>query len=281
MYCMTNAGGGGGGSSAWAYIGVTYPAGSVCTATNGSTTLNAQGTSGLYVFNIPQPSSTPETWTVSCTDGTRNKSATVSISQQYQFEVVALVYGRLPVGYQEVEYLQSSGTQYFDLGEFDNLVNTEITLDYTLLEFANSLAVLGVYSSSGSVYLGRPSSNSPSTSKMSYWYNTQQNGNAVINERANVIVNNDNSEIVENEVVIGSATMSTNTTRHLYLFGISASAHVSARVYALSMRNKTTNSSIMNYVPCYRTSDNQAGFYDLTNSVFVTGTGTFIVGADV
>lgn len=283
MVGRTNVGGGNGGIvvAAWAYIGVTYPVGSVCTATNGTLTFTAEDTSGSYVFQIPQPSSTPETWTVSCTDGTRNKSATVSISYQYQVEVVTLVYGRLPAGYQEVEYLQSSGTQYFDLGEFDNLVNTEITLDYTLLEFANTLAVLGVYSSSGSVYLGRPSSNSPSTSKMSYWYNTQQNGNAVINERANVIVNNDNSEIVENEVVIGSATMSTNTTRHLYLFGISASSHVSARVYALSMRNKTTDSSILNYVPCYRTSDNQAGFYDLTGNTFVTGTGTFAVGADV
>lgn len=283
MVGRTNVGGGNGGIvvSAWAYIGVTYPAGSVCTATNGTLTLTADGTSGMYVFSIPEPSITPETWTVSCTDGTRNKSATVSISYQYQVEVVALVYGRLPAGYQEVEYLQSSGTQYFDLGEFNDLLNTEITLDYTLLEFANSLAVLGVYNSSGSVYLGRPSSNSPSTSKMSYWYNTQQNGNAVINERANVIVNNDNSEIVENDIVIGNATMSSNTTRRLYLFGISASSRVSARVYALSMRNKTTNSSIMNYVPCYRTSNNQAGFYDLTNSTFVTGTGTFIVGADV
>lgn len=281
MYCMTNAGGGGSGSSAWAYIGVTYPAGSVCTATNGSTTLNAQGTSGLYVFLIPQPSSTPETWTVSCTDGTRNKSATVSISQQYQFEVVALVYGRLPVGYQEVEYLQSSGTQYFNLGLYNNLANTEITLDFMLLAYAQAKAVLGADNTSGNiVYIGRPDGNS-SPYNMSYWYSTKRSGTATLNERVEAVVNDDNGNILENNTIVGTATISSSLNTRLYLFGVASNSLVNARVYALSMRNKTTNSSILNYVPCYRTSDNQAGFYDLTNSVFVTGTGTFIVGADV
>ena len=281
MYCMTNAGGGGSGSSAWAYIGVTYPSGSVCTATNGNTTLNAQGTSGLYVFHIPQPSSTPETWTVSCTDGTRNKSATVSISQQYQFEVVALVYGRLPVGYQEVEYLQSSGTQYFDLGMYNNLANTEITLDFMLLAYAQANAVLGANNTSANiVYIGRPDGNS-SPYNMSYWYSTKRTGTATLNERVEAVVNDDNGNILENNTIVGTATISSSLNTRLYLFGVASNSLVNARVYALSMRNKTTNSSILNYVPCYRTSDNQAGFYDLTNSVFVTGTGTFIVGADV
>ena len=281
MYCMTNAGGGGGGSSAWAYIGVTYPSGSTCTATNGSTTLNAQGTSGAYVFHIPQPSSTPETWTVSCTDGTKNRSTTVSITYQYQVETVALTYSRLPAGYQEVEYLQSSGTQYFDLGMYNNLANTEITLDFMLLAYAQANAVLGANSTStNTVYIGRPDGNS-SPYNMSYWYSTKRLGTATLNERVETVVNDDNGNILENNTVVGTATISTSLNTRLYLFGVASNSLVNARVYALSMRNKTTDSSIMNYVPCYRTSDNQAGFYDLTNSAFVTGTGTFIVGADV
>ena len=94
-------------------------------------------------------------------------------------------------------------------------------------------------------------------------------------------MNDDNGNILENNTVVGTATISTSLNTRLYLFGVASNSLVNARVYALSMRNKTTDSSIMNYVPCYRTSDNQAGFYDLTNSAFVTGTGTFIVGADV
>lgn len=280
MIGKTNVGGGGSGS-AWAYIGVTYPAGSTCSATNGSTTLSAQGTSGLYVFQIPEPATTPETWTVSCTNGTKTKSATVSIGTQYQFETVTLRYSRLPEGYQEVEYLESSGTQYFDLGMYNNLANTEITLDFMLLAYAQAKAVLGADNSSGNiVYIGRPDGNS-SPYNMSYWYSTKRSGTATLNERVEAVVNDDNGNILENNTIVGTSSISSSFNTRLYLFGVASNSLVNARVYALSMRNKTTDSSIMNYVPCYRTSDNAAGFYDLTNNTFVTGTGTFIVGADV
>lgn len=279
MIGKTNVGGGGSGS-AWAYIAVTYPSGSTCSATNGSTTLSAQGTSGIYVFQIPEPATTPETWTVSCTNGTKTKSATVSIGTQYQFETVTLRYSRLPEGYQEVEYLESDGQSYFNLGLFNDLVHTEITLDYMMLQYANAKSVCGNNISSGNtVYLGRPTGSSPY--KMAYFYETQRVGNATLNERAIVVANDDNGNIVENGTIIGSATISTNMNTRLYLFGDGTYSYVKARTYAFSMRNKTTDSSIMNYVPCYRTSDNQSGFYDLTNNTFVTGTGTFIVGADV
>lgn len=281
MIGKTNVGGGGGSGSAWAYIGVTYPSGSTCSATNGSTTLSAQGTSGLFAFQIPEPTSTPETWTVSCTNGTKTKSATVSIDTQYQFETITLRYSRLPEGYQEVEYLESSGTQYFDLGMFNNLANTEITLDCMLLAFSQASAVLGTNNTSANVvYLARPEGTS-SPHNLSYWYSTKRSGTATLNERVEAVVNDDNGNILENNTIIGTSSISSSLNTRLYLFGVASNSLVNARVYALSMRNKTTDSSIMNYVPCYRTSDNAAGFYDLTSNAFVTGTGTFILGPDV
>ena len=71
-----------GGGEVYAAISVTYPAGSVCTATNGTITLTAADTSGQVVFWIPEPSSTPETWTVSCTDGTLTYSDTAVITKE-------------------------------------------------------------------------------------------------------------------------------------------------------------------------------------------------------
>lgn len=75
-------GGGNEGGKVYAAISVTYPAGSVCTATNGTTTLTAADTSGQVVFWIPEPSSTPETWTVSCTDGESTNSDTAVITKE-------------------------------------------------------------------------------------------------------------------------------------------------------------------------------------------------------
>lgn len=42
-------------------------------------------------------------------------------------------------------------------------------------------------------------------------------------------------------------------------------------------------SLILNFIPCYRKSDNEPGMYDTVNNVFYTnaGTGTFIIGNDV
>ena len=47
----------------YAIIGVTYPAGSVCTCADGTRTLTARDTSGKAVFVIPSAG----TWTVTAT----------------------------------------------------------------------------------------------------------------------------------------------------------------------------------------------------------------------
>ena len=71
-------------------IAVTYPAGSICTCTNGTRTLKARDTSGYALFNV-----TVGEWTVSCTDGSRTASKAVSITTDGQSESVTLSYSLL------------------------------------------------------------------------------------------------------------------------------------------------------------------------------------------
>lgn len=78
----------GGGTALFAAIGVTYPAGSTVTCTNGTTTLKAKTTSGQWVFAIPKAGA----WTVSATDGTSTASQSVTISNEGQFATIALNY---------------------------------------------------------------------------------------------------------------------------------------------------------------------------------------------
>jgi len=75
-------------SSAFAVIAATYPAGSTCTCTNGTKTLKAKDTGGSFLFLIPEAG----VWTVSCTDGVREKRESVQIGVQYQAENVTLTY---------------------------------------------------------------------------------------------------------------------------------------------------------------------------------------------
>lgn len=71
-----------------ATIAVTWPVGSTCTCTNGSTVLTAPDTSGSYTFTVTNTG----TWTVSCTNGTENASTTVSITADGQSANVKLAY---------------------------------------------------------------------------------------------------------------------------------------------------------------------------------------------
>lgn len=78
----------GGTSKAFAVIGVTYPAGSTCTCTDGTKTLKLKDTSGQGLFLIPYA----ETWTVTCTDGTNTKSQSFEITTEGQSESIYLDY---------------------------------------------------------------------------------------------------------------------------------------------------------------------------------------------
>lgn len=77
-----------GGGTPYAVIGVTYPAGAVCTCTNGSLTLTAKDTGGRALFAIPEAG----TWTVKAVKGSQTKSQTVSITAEGQVENVTLNY---------------------------------------------------------------------------------------------------------------------------------------------------------------------------------------------
>lgn len=79
---------GGGSVKLFAVIGVTYPAGSVCTCTKGTKTYKAKDTSGRALFAVPEVGD----WTVSCTDGTDTASKTVTITAEGQAKIVELEY---------------------------------------------------------------------------------------------------------------------------------------------------------------------------------------------
>lgn len=67
-----------------ATINVTYPAGSVCTATDGVTTLTAPDTSGTWACVVPNAG----TWTVTVTDGSKTDSKSVIIDTDGQIKDV-------------------------------------------------------------------------------------------------------------------------------------------------------------------------------------------------
>lgn len=96
-----------------ATINVTYPAGSTCTCSDGTTTLTAPNTSGSWTCIVYNAG----TWTVSSTDGDKSKSTNVVITTDGQTESVTLQY---------ITYLFKDGETYNSLtGGWDGYVNAE------------------------------------------------------------------------------------------------------------------------------------------------------------
>lgn len=71
-----------------ATISITYPAGSTCTCSDGTTTFTAPDTTGVWECIVPNAG----TWTISCTDGTDSTEETVEITTDGQSESVELNY---------------------------------------------------------------------------------------------------------------------------------------------------------------------------------------------
>lgn len=71
-----------------ATINITYPTGSTCTCSDGTTTLSAPDTSGTWTCTVPNAG----TWTVTSTSGTETDSKAVTITTDGQSTSVELSY---------------------------------------------------------------------------------------------------------------------------------------------------------------------------------------------
>lgn len=85
--------GGSGIGKAFAVIHASYPAGSVCTCSNGEKTLKAKDTSGEWNFIVPSGGD----WIITAVDGAKEDSKTVSVDEKksysvtlaYMFEIIS------------------------------------------------------------------------------------------------------------------------------------------------------------------------------------------------
>ena len=180
----------------------------------------------------------------------------------------------LPNGYTEVEYLQSTGTQYIDTGVAGNTIYGIRT---KFLPISNA----GTWQE----YLGNGSS-----------FFLAADGNQIFNCRLFIqgsmvtTTNLDTGILNVFECYSGSiklneyaGTYSTSqplsaTSNNLLLF---MSSNVKGAVQFSTVElYDSTNTLIRNMVPCYRNSDNKPGMYDLVGEQFYTnaGTGSFVVG---
>lgn len=181
----------------------------------------------------------------------------------------AEIYG-LPSAYQEVAYLQSTGTQFIDTGYPFNSNTDTIEFDYACLETSQYKWIFGNYVGD---YLGLSTH-----SYQTLWYGrTGVNlGFTEFNSERHKLVIDENG--VSLDGTRRSSFKSFENSVNLYLFAMNYDGTLTTgykgKAKVWGYRHSRNGALIRDFIPCYRKSDGEAGMYDLVSGTFFTNVGT-------
>lgn len=189
---------------------------------------------------------------------------------------------RLPSEYQEVEYIESTGTQYIDTGiKLNQGMGVELKISDVV--YGNTK----IFGSRSSATTNNFSILSTASSIVCDFYNYAVNRLSVstpITEPITITMNPSRLVLNTSHQDISSYNSFT-TPGNAYIFngaGTFPTGYTNAkmRLYYCKIYSP---SIVRDFVPCYRKSDSVIGLYDLANDTFYTnaGTGNFIKGNDI
>lgn len=184
----------------------------------------------------------------------------------------------LPSGYTQVEYIESSGTQYIDTG-FKPSNNSRVVMDIQASEFNNRwLFGSRTSSTSASFAVGLMS-----TSTVHSEYGSANTTATVSKATERTTVDKNKNVCLFGSVAVTNTAATFSGTYPIYLLslnngGTAASKGFVGKLYSCQIYNNGT--LVRDYVPC-KNSAGTAGLYDLANGSFYTnaGSGTFAVGS--
>ncbi len=196
------------------------------------------------------------------------------------------VQGKLPSDYQQVEYIESTGTQYIATG-FLATDNVKIKGKVYTSTQGNEMCVVGTkeggfeigYSALTNRFFIYSSGFTTPITTTSSLYDTTLDFTATITTQPS-------TELILHNIDGGLTATGTDTNElddhsEIQLFRYKESYYFVGRIYELKVYDN--DKMTRNFIPCYRKSDNVIGMYDLVNDVFYTnqGTGAFLKGANM
>ena len=245
----------------------------VCVANTYTVTANANGGS---IASTTGWNGTGNTSTKSVTyDNAYGTLPTVS-RNSYTFKGWSL----LPEGYTQVDYIQSSGTQYIKT----NIVPTNTMGTYLKLSSSNITSDLLYFGSKGSTndrfWVGN------SNNKFYFGWNNVSYGQNISEGVPFIVQMNflNNRLLVQDSTIIKNniSNFAESNTYPIYIFAGNASGTAnfksSIRIYEFVISDESIITH--KFIPCINNSTGKAGLYDLVTNTFYgnSGTGDFIAG---
>ncbi len=191
----------------------------------------------------------------------------------------------LPYGYTQVDYIESTGTQYIDSGISINDKDFKISCDFEQTQRFSSTeqALFSIWTSTynywncftvGADIRVYTSAHHPIEGVIT----TGNRGKVVVEKNSSswkLNYENQNIQWYYTPSVVNPTTLKIFTRGDVPSQG-SSNTHI--KMYSLMVEISGTKKA--DFIPCYRNSDNEVGMYDLVTNTFYTnaGTGTFIPG---
>ena len=191
----------------------------------------------------------------------------------------------LPNEYQQIEYIESTGTQYIDTGIIPNQ-DTGFDIEFLTKNILTATdgkfgSIMGARQGSADRELQLSTYSTNSKGIFRYGNNTYDAGLTVntkihISLKNRVYTNNDDLKYA----VAGTFECPSTLTVFALNHHGTKTQHGSLQLFSLKLYDGDI--LIRDYVPCYRKSDNVIGLYDLVEDKFYInkGTGTFVKGND-
>lgn len=200
---------------------------------------------------------------------------------EWIFQAVAEIEeSKLPEGYTQLEYIQSSGTQWIDTG-FKPNQNTRVLADCDLMSGVYPTAFGAWSSSSGAKYILL----SLSDTVARYYYNLIETDKNVAIKGRHTLDMNKNKLIVDNVEIVTVAASTFSVSQSLYLFTFhggetTENFKTNAKYYSCKIYDNDT--LVRDFIPC-KNADGVIGMYDVVNSQFYqnAGIGVFTAGGEV
>lgn len=186
---------------------------------------------------------------------------------------------KLPSGYIELEYIQSSGTQYIDTG-FQPDSNTRTVMECERTAEATSVAFFGARSAASGTDSTSYALIIGSGGKIRsdfYGANVSLTDPGMVK----LTIDRNKNVVTVNGVTATNTAKTAKSSRNMYLFAVNTNGtstlKMAMKLYACSIYDNGT--LVRDFVPC-KNSAGEIGLYDTVNGKFYgnAGTGTFTAG---
>ena len=176
----------------------------------------------------------------------------------------------LPSGYQQVEYIETTGTQYIDT-EFCLTTNSSYEISFELTSTAHAQGIMGVRNGQNDT-----------TCQITSWQGNimvQHSPDDLLGNVASIPVDT-NRHTVKNAqgaqtidgVKLADDSISNDSALPLYI-GARNGVLMCASAKYYSMKIWDSGALVRDYIPCYRTNDSVVGMFDIANGRFYTNSG--------